>query len=206
MSDRSEKWHATRRARELALFSGQQFEVVREVKGEPFKTPLGYSGKNGYEVRNIESGETFKVGKDTLKRMASEYEAVTLPAPKKRGRPKKVVFATGGLISHGPRDPQDDTIPAFLSAGCVFGADRAKELYGSEFIEGLNVMSAEDARKETEFVENFETDSPYQPAKDSETSEPGAHPVSEPNDENDRSGSLAGPTYQNPNSDEHLEA
>lgn len=139
MSDRSEKWHATRRARELAEFSGRRYEVVREVKNEEFTTPLGYKGKNGYELREVGTDNVIRVGKATLKRMAEEYGAVDMPAPKKRGRPKKV---------------QDEAIhPA----------------------------------------------SPYQPAKDSESAEPGAHPVSKTEDEDARSGSLAGPTYINPN-------
>lgn len=190
MSDRSDRWHATRHARELALFSGRQFEVVREVKGdEPFKTPLGYSAKNGYEVRDTKSGETFKVGKTTLKVMAEKYNAVTLPPPKKRGRPKKQKFATGGQV-FGPRDPQDDTIPAVISLGHVTPAYLV-EKYGKEMIEGMNVMSTEDARKETEFAPKIEN-----------ANEPGAHPVAdrEP-DSDDRSGTLAGPTYDNPNSD-----
>ena len=189
MSDRSEKWHSTRRARELALFANKRFEVVREVKGESFKTPLGYSAKNGYEVRNVETGETFKVGKTTLKVMAEEYEAVTLPAPKKRGRPKKVRFAEGGLIA-GPGTAGDDSIPAILSSGeQYFTSDEVKEKYGPEILERLNTMSTDEARKETEFAPKIENGN-----------EPGAHPVSEQEpDENDRSGTLAGPTYSNPN-------
>lgn len=187
MSDRSDKWHATRHARELALFAGQRFEVIREVKGESFKTPLGYSAKNGYEVRNVESGDTFKVGKTTLKVMAAEYDAVTLPAPKKRGRPKKVQFAKGGLIEGPAAD--SDQIPAFLSDGYVIKADKAREQYAPELIERMNAMSTDEAREQTEFAPKIEN-----------ANEPGAHPVSEQEpDENDRSGSLAGPTYPNPN-------
>lgn len=116
MSDRSEKWHATRRVRELALFADKRFEVVREVKNEEFETPLGYKGKNGYEIRNIDTDEIFKVGKSTLKRMAEEYKAVALPPAKKRGRPKKVQFASGGVIQ-GPGGKGDDSIPMYLSLG-----------------------------------------------------------------------------------------
>lgn len=209
MSDRSDKWHATRRAREAALFAGRKFVVVREIKDTSFKTPLGYSAKNGYEVRNVETGETFMVGKTTLKVMAQEYDAVTLPAPKKRGRPKKnsMVYgdartaspvisqnksgsASGGIV-FGPRDPQDDTIPAVLTLGHVVPAYLADK-FGPEVIERMNAMSTYEARKETEFTEKIENGN-----------EPGAHPVSEPNDDNDRSGTLAGPTYDNPNADEH---
>lgn len=178
MSDRSEKWHATRRARELALFSGQRFEIVREVKNEEFVSPLGYKGKNGYELRNVGSGDTVYVGKATLKRMASEYQAVDLPAPKKRGRPPKK--AQGGFIK-GPGTKDSDLIPFYVDNGYVIAPSAAKH-YGQEVLDEMNK-------------------SPYQPAKESETAEPGAHPVSEPNDEDDRSGSLAGPTFDNPNSD-----
>lgn len=157
MSDRSDKWHGTRRARELALFANKRFEVVREVSGESFKTPLGYSAKNGYEVRNVETSETFKVGKTTLKVMAEEYDAVTLPAPKKRGRPKK---AQGGPI---PKEVSDALLAQLASTH--YGPGELKAENGNE---------------------------------------PGAHPVSEQEpDEDDRSGSLAGPTYGNPNADEH---
>lgn len=174
MSDRSDKWHATRRARELALFAGQRFEVVREVKGESFKTPLGYSAKNGYEVRNVESGDTFKVGKTTLKVMAAEYDAVTLPAPKKRGRPKKVQFAEGGPI---PKEVSDALLARLAATHYSPGE--------------LKAMSTEDARKETEFTPKIEN-----------ANEPGAHPVAEEPTDDARSGSLAGPTYPNPNEDE----
>lgn len=193
MSERSDRWHSTRRARELALFANKRFEVVREIKGESFKTPLGYSAKNGYEVRNVESGDTFKVGKTTLKVMAEEYSAVTLPAPKKRGRPKKQRFANGGYIE-GPGTRESDQIPAVLSIGHVLPAYLTGQ-YGSEVIGRMNAMSTEDAREATEFAPKIENGN-----------EPGAHPVSEQEpDENDRSGSLAGPTYGNPNSDEHYE-
>lgn len=164
MSDRSEKWHATRRARELAEFSGRRYEVVREVKNEEFTTPLGYKGKNGYELREVGTDNVIRVGKATLKRMAEEYSAVDMPAPKKRGRPKKV---QGGVIQ-GPSTKDSDEVLVHLSN------------------------------------RHHET-SPYQPAKDTESSEPGAHPVSETEDEDARSGSLAGPTWNNPNADIHYE-
>lgn len=193
MSDRSDKWHATRHARELALFSGKRFEVVREVKGdEPFKTPLGYSAKNGYEVRDVVSGDTFKVGKTTLKVMAEKYNAVTLPPPKKRGRPKKVSPVitqnrSGGYIpGPGPNDPYD-SIPAVLSVGHVVPAYLADK-YGPEVIERMNIMAKDDEKQEN-------------------GNDPGAHPVAdrEP-DSNDRSGSNAGPTFDNPNEDIHISA
>lgn len=170
MSDRSDKWHSTRRAREVALFSDRRFEVVREVSGESFKTPLGYSAKNGYEVRNVDTGETFKVGKTTLKVMAEEYGAVELPAPKKRGRPKK---AQGGPVG-GSADT--DEVPFFAGNGGF-------------------MMSTDEAREETEFAPKIENGN-----------EPGAHPVAdrEPDDD-DRSGSNAGPTYGNPNSQIHVD-
>lgn len=174
MSERADKWRATRHVRELALFSGKRFEVVREVKNEEFETPLGYKGKNGYEVRNVDTAETFKVGKATLKRMANEYDAVTLPAPKKRGRPKKVQFAAGGVIQ-GPGTTGSDEIPFHVGSGYEVRNVTADEFYGEGDQENGN--------------------------------EPGAHPVNEQEpDENDRSGSLAGPTYVNGNEDEHLEA
>lgn len=187
MSDRSDRWHATRHARELALFAGKRFEVVREVKGdEPFKTPLGYSAKNGYEVRNVESGETFKVGKTTLKVMAEKYDAVTLPPPKKRGRPKK---AQGGFIENPNPGPWGDNIPAVLSIGHVTPAYLAEQ-FGPEVIERMNAMSTDEAREETEFAPKIENGN-----------EPGAHPAGEEPTDDARSGSNAGPTYTNPNAD-----
>lgn len=184
MSDRATKWRATRHVRELALFADKRFEVVREFKNEEFESPLGYKGKNGYEVRNIDTNETFKVGKATLARMAKDYEAVTLPAPKKRGRPKKSQFAAGGFIQ-GPGSKGDDSILIHLSHGEQrFTSDEVRNLYDQELLDSVNKNKGDQ--------ENG--------------NEPGAHPVNEQEpDEDDRSGSLAGPTYGNPNEDIHYE-
>lgn len=88
MGKQSDKWHETRKSKLDELFQGKSFHVVSEEKlDEPLETPLGYKTKNGYWIR---SGNTkLWVGKTLLRQIAEKYNAVELPEPKRRGRPKK---------------------------------------------------------------------------------------------------------------------
>ena len=90
MSDQSSKWHATRKARMDELFSGKKFTIVEEVKSdEPIETPLGYKTKSGYRLASEDGTMSIVVGKALLNQIADDYEAVTKPEPKRRGRPRK---------------------------------------------------------------------------------------------------------------------
>lgn len=93
MSEQSDKWHATRKARMDELFTGKRYTIMsEETLDEPLETPLGYKAKKGYWLRNEEpDGSSTKiwVGKTLLNQIADEYNAVDKPEPKKRGRPRK---------------------------------------------------------------------------------------------------------------------
>jgi hypothetical protein len=93
MSEQSDKWHATRKARADELFSGRKFEVIsEETFDNSMTTPLGYKVKKGYKLRSVDGKEglqEFIVGKTLLNQIADEYNAVDKPEPKRRGRPRK---------------------------------------------------------------------------------------------------------------------
>jgi len=88
MTEQSGKWHETRKARMDQLFKDKKYVVVEEATlDEPQETPLGYKTKKGYWLQSGQ--EKVWVGKALLKQLAEEYDAVELPAPKRRGRPRK---------------------------------------------------------------------------------------------------------------------
>jgi hypothetical protein len=88
---------ATKQAKLDTLFSNRRYRIVSEIhlteSDEPFKTPLGNTGRNGYLLEEV-GNETnrFPIGETALRKAASEYGAVTLPVreKKRRGRPAKV--------------------------------------------------------------------------------------------------------------------
>lgn len=125
MVSKSDKWHATRNEREEKWFRNTKWEIVREVTaeaGDKFVSPLGYKLKSGFEVRlvqgnNFVNSAKVYVGKATLKRMHDVYDAVELPAPKKRGRPKKVTVA----------EPPTEDARSGSQAGPTFDNPNAEE-------------------------------------------------------------------------------
>jgi hypothetical protein len=82
-----------RHKRLVDLFAGRKFVILREVhlpEDELFRTPLGHTGRNGWLVQEIGNPEnSFIVGLSLLKLMHNKFDAIDLPAPKPRGRPKK---------------------------------------------------------------------------------------------------------------------
>lgn len=89
MSTQSDKWHATRKSRMDELFSGKHYDIVSEdILDEPLETPLGYKTKKGYWLQDQNSDRIW-VGESLLNTLSEDYKAVTRPAPKKKGRPRK---------------------------------------------------------------------------------------------------------------------
>lgn len=88
------KWHETRKAKLDKLFKGKKFRIAEEVNlDEPVATPLGYKIKKGYKI--VETDKLtrdyveYYVGKSLLNILAEDYDAVVMPEPRKRGRPRK---------------------------------------------------------------------------------------------------------------------
>lgn len=72
------------------LFDGKKFDVVEEVdSATPLATPLGYKVKKGYRLKSTDGSMDIIVGKALLNTLAEDFDAVTKPEPKKRGRPRK---------------------------------------------------------------------------------------------------------------------
>lgn len=88
MGKQKDKWSETRKAKLDELFSGKSYVIEKEETLDTAKaTPLGYKTKHGYWLRS--GDERIWVGKALLKTLAEDYQAVELPEPKRRGRPKK---------------------------------------------------------------------------------------------------------------------
>lgn len=117
------KWHDTRKARMDELFEGKHFEIVREeTLDEPEETPLGYKTKNGYWINDGE--KDVWVGKALLKQIAEEYNAVRLPAAKRRGRPRKKPLEQAE--DWASRDMPDDA-QQITQAGPTYSNPNAEE-------------------------------------------------------------------------------
>lgn len=90
MADQKSKWQATRKAKMDELFTGHKYKIVNEFSSEePKKTPLGYTVKNGFVIESTDGTQRFYVGKSIINILADNYNAITKPEPKKRGRPKR---------------------------------------------------------------------------------------------------------------------
>jgi hypothetical protein len=51
-------------------------------------------------------------------------------------------YANGGIV-YGPRDPDDDSIPAFFGGGCAIVPSDALRRYGREFLAALGNIEPE---------------------------------------------------------------
>lgn len=84
------KWHETRKARMDELFAGKRFDIVEEVNSDtPVETPLGYKVNKGYRLKSTDGSMDIVVGRALLNQIADDYNGVTKPEAKKRGRPRK---------------------------------------------------------------------------------------------------------------------
>lgn len=73
----------SRAERNAELFEGQNFDILRKVtapEGETLTPAIGRPIRTGYVVRNTVNGQELIVSKNTLKTMANDFFAVTLPA------------------------------------------------------------------------------------------------------------------------------
>ncbi|MCU1687763.1 MAG: hypothetical protein JWQ81_8502 [Amycolatopsis sp.] len=71
---------------------------------------------------------------------------MTLPiqpgTARRLGIRRPAIYATGGIVSR-PRDPDDDTVLAFISTGCAYLPPGVVEHYGPEVLAALNGKSSE---------------------------------------------------------------
>lgn len=106
----------SRAERNKNLFANQNFDIVRRVQapeGDTITPSIGRGIRSGYVVRNTLTGEELIVSKATLKTMANEFQAVTLPGSMKPRNRK-----ASGPIDQGSV-PTDET-----PVGTVYGDDQ----------------------------------------------------------------------------------
>lgn len=108
----------TRAQRNAELFEGQNFDILRKVEapeGETLTPSIGRPIRTGYLVRNTVTGDELLVSKTTLKVMAEDFYAVTLPGNMK---PHIKNRAADGAADRGttPTDEQP--------TGTVYGDDQ----------------------------------------------------------------------------------
>lgn len=81
-SKRSEARRQSRAEKMDELYKGRSFEIVQEVhleKDQHFVTKLGNKGRNGFVIKDVETGETQVVGATTLQIIQDTYGGVTIP-------------------------------------------------------------------------------------------------------------------------------
>lgn len=84
---RGEALKATRQRKLDEAFAGRAFEVVAEVNlppGQVFQTPFGNKGRHGYIIRDRETGDRMVVGKQVLRILHDQYQAVALPQKRRQ--------------------------------------------------------------------------------------------------------------------------
>lgn len=81
-----ERFDARRRKLDEA-FSGRQFVIESEVHlpyGKVYRNPFGNTGRHGYIIRDVASGNRYVVGRQLLQLIHDRYQGVTLPENRPR--------------------------------------------------------------------------------------------------------------------------
>ncbi len=93
---RSEKMSQTRADKMRALFQGKKYKILGEVHlskddGEQFQTPFGNKGRNGFVLKEDETGSKIIVGEAVLRKADEQYSSILNlpPAKPKRSRRTK---------------------------------------------------------------------------------------------------------------------
>jgi len=97
--DRAASLAETRKAKMDALFYGQKYDILKEIKLEGddrFETPFGNKGRNGFALK-LSTGYTardgqpdkFVIGETMLRQVSEQYGAVEVPVKERKRRTKE---------------------------------------------------------------------------------------------------------------------
>lgn len=86
---RGDKMRATRDRKMKELFEGKQYAILGEIhlsEDEQFQTPFGNKGRNGYVIKEVNSGNRLMVGETVLRKAHEKYGSVPGLPPQKEKR------------------------------------------------------------------------------------------------------------------------
>ncbi len=91
---RSEKMSQTRTGKMRSLFYGKKYKILGEVhlkEDEQFQTPFGNKGRNGFVLKEVDTGTKIIVGEAVLRKANEQYDSILdlPPAKPKRSRRTK---------------------------------------------------------------------------------------------------------------------